>query len=695
MSIKRYEPIVQSYLAERLQEEAHFERWVARHGLEEVTFPPEHHKEKATLDDACVKCIFQQERKYRQVLEQGDAKGQFIVPCQGIPREYVSPEVIRSLGGNPDDPNCETSLSLKALRDPVAWARATCFLGPDQPWIARDYQVPLLRCTSKAVVSRMGRRTGKSDALMIKALWYAIERPIVKDINGKASRPPCRILIMTPRQTHTDNLFEKFETFIRNNPVLESTIQDYKQHPYVNISFKPKDGEMVGSWIKILTGGTGTSGAGLSIRSFSADLIILDEANFLGPKELEAITAILMTNADTFLHVSSTPIGFQDFFWDYCKTRPDIKEFYAPTCETPQWEKVKSRVYSLVQTVDEFLHEYMAEFSPSSIGVFRPDLIQQAIRVYAYESQEPAPEAIYTIGVDWNSNAGTEIYVMAYSGHDDSFTGVESVNVAKSEWTQTQAIEAIIDLVTKWNPISVMVDRGYGDTQIELLKQYAISNAAAHPAIASLTETLHVYEFGGTVTIFDPMTRKEVKQPAKPFLVRNTVKRFEEGRIRIPQDDILLLDQLRSYAVKNVSEMGRPSYHSLKPDLGDHRLDALMLSLVAFTLHSSELTKRRPGVWDIRQLEEDPRRAFVMAPHENASRVSVSAKDLGRTINPLTKKAKSHYDSEGAVFMGVTSIAGVPLMHPGGYQPDTHTSQGHSPSNRGLVGPISRGLTRK
>lgn len=582
-SRSRYDYIVEEYLSERQKEMVQLKKLIENRAYEEKVFENENFGDFDNLSDICKECIISHTAKYREILKNRNRENNFTISCKGIPKDYVKDEVLKRLD---IEKNSVEAKNLISSRDIVTWAEMNCE-NEFGPWIARDYQVGVLRCTAKRMVTRLGRRSGKSDIIAIKALYYCINRPFTKKVAGKMAKRPSSVLIITPRQTHADNILEKIDEFFANNPLLGESYLSYKKSPYTDIKFKN------GSRLVILTAGTGGANAGLSIRSFSADVLILDEANYLGAAELKAANAILASNRDCIYHVSSTPVGMQDFFWNFCFSSPRFKEFYTPTPVIPHWSEIKEDVYETVMTTDDFLHEYMAVFSASSIGVFRLDLIQKATKNYVYESMSPDRINSYTIGVDWNSNAGTEIYVTGYNREHNFFFGAESSNIPKSEWTQTRACDEIIRLLLKWRPEWIYVDRGYGEMQIETLKQYSINHGHRDPLIYNLRNILKPFDFGSKIEIRDPVNGRVEKKDAKPFLVKNTVKRFEEERMFIPASDKLLVDQLSNYAIKSLSPTGRPTYHSLKGDIGDHRLDAMMLSLAAFSIEMGDLMRTK------------------------------------------------------------------------------------------------------
>jgi hypothetical protein len=599
----RFEEIAQNWLDQEAIAQEYFEDFVAREGWKSYELDSADPNMKyEELDPACQKCIFRQVQKYNDLIGNDGSSmlNKFTVPCEGIPKNYVSDRILDHLDLDRDSPEAK---EIAAARDPVEWAYKNCISEQGTPWEPRWYQKIMLRCTSRRVVFRCGRRVGKSDALAVLALFYCFTKPfyarnpndgsiLLDPKTGEPMQQNTKVLCITPRQTHADNLMNKVLGFLDRNPLLKNSIVSSKKSPYYIIKFSN------GSRITCLTAGSGTAGAGMNIRSFDADIIIMDEGNYLGDAELEATKAILMTNVNTMLRISSTPKGIQDFFWEMCNDKPEYKEFHFPSAVLPHWNLTKKNVYADVNTEDEFLHEYMAAFSAASQGVFRMDLVQEAMANFRYDESSPRPGCIYSIGVDWNTNAGTEIFITEVNETTGEYRGVYAENVPKSEWTQLTALEKLLDLVRYWRPEVVCVDEGHGNGAIEILKKYSLQHGKNDPVIFTLRDNLIVYNFSSKIEVADPITGQLVKKHAKPFLVQNSVRRFEERTLSLSMHDKLLKQQLAHYEVVNVSETGIPRYKCTKNDLGDHRLDAFMLSLVGLKLKFGHLDRRSMSVSD-------------------------------------------------------------------------------------------------
>jgi hypothetical protein len=178
-------------------------------------------------------------------------------------------------------------------------------------------------------------------------------------------------------------------------------------------------------------------------------------------------------------------------------------------------------------------HEIMAEFGEATTSVFQHQYVQAARQDYRYENQVRDPKCQYAIGVDWNDQEnGTKIAVVEWNPERMKFRVVQKETVQKMGWTQTSAIEKLIELNRAWDCDYVYVDEGYGATQIEVIKQFGLSKKYSKDDNAHIDARLE-YVVGinssSKVEVYDPSTQEKIKKPMKPFMIENAVRRFEQG----------------------------------------------------------------------------------------------------------------------------------------------------------------------
>lgn len=193
------------------------------------------------------------------------------------------------------------ALEYIVTNSPVLWAKV--YLN----WTCRDYQFPILMEGKKAkqLVLRLGRRLGKTDSMCILIWWYALTQ-INKGDNGQYN-----ILILTPYETQIDLIFTRLKQLLEASPLLESMISRSIHHRYELTN---------GTIITGLTAGasSGNSG-GNNTRGQAADLIVLDEVDYIGSSQITNIINIRNEAPERIrILAASTPSGKHEEFYKWC-----------------------------------------------------------------------------------------------------------------------------------------------------------------------------------------------------------------------------------------------------------------------------------------------------------------------------------------------------------------------------------------
>lgn len=106
-----------------------------------------------------------------------------------------------------------------ATEDPVEWAKQE--LG----WNARFYQSIMLRCTSSKQAMRLGRRTGKSASLAVRALHMAATKP------GAKENDQYIVLVIAPYENQLHKLFDYMRNLLQRAKSIR--IIDDKRDPQI------------------------------------------------------------------------------------------------------------------------------------------------------------------------------------------------------------------------------------------------------------------------------------------------------------------------------------------------------------------------------------------------------------------------------------------------------------------------------
>lgn len=481
---------------------------------------------------------------------------------------------------NVEDLVQKTNLSKEEVEEiilPVAWAnkhiKAFDEKGNANPFIARDYQIPILACTAERKVDRMGRGLGKTQCAVIEELHKAM----------KNKNYP--ILVLCPAKSQAQKWYDDILMQCEMDGDLGDAIKAKRQQPFFKIEFYN------GSTISIFTAGSSSGRDADVIRSQSPRRVRLEEQDLLNEGDYRAVMPLLRRYKGSEFHGSSTPTGARSTYWAMCTQFSDYKEFYAPIMVDPNWSTdMEEHCRQEARTDDVYRHEFLAEFGDLAQGVFKSFHIDLSRTSYRYKMCKYDPKMFYVMGVDWNGQGtGTRIRILEY----DPQTQVRKVVCAESvegpAVTTTDSIDKIRMLNRYWHCSGIYLDAGFGHVQDELLR--LAGKNAQDPADRKLVD-VKIIDFGARIETNKLVPNRgnskyigdnELERRTKPFMVEGAVMVLEQGLFRFSDIDDLLDIQLRSYKVKTWSQHGTANTYTAGKE-GDHDLDATMLALLGVEL---------------------------------------------------------------------------------------------------------------
>lgn len=404
---------------------------------------------------------------------------------------------------------------------------------------------------------------------------------IVKMLHKMFTNENYRVLIITPAINQLDLIFDQAMMLIRTSPTLDSSGIRFVKSPSRTIQLPN------GSQAKGFVSGNET------IRGQAGDMIIIDEGDYLNAKDLSGIIAILSEHSSTVFFVASTPSGAREQFWKWDQD-PEFRSFHFPSMCRPGWTEDMEIEQRKELRGHRYVHEILADYGELNQGVFQHNHINGALSEgdYEYEAMSPEPGWIYTMGVDWNPVNGTECYVVGVDislpESSKRYKVVDKAVVFRGGNRQIDACNEIIRLNRKWEPAAIFVDRGAGDMQVEFLEK-AGREAPPNTPDKKLATIIRAIDFGSKIEMRHPGTGREIKEYAKPAVVENAVRFFEENEIQLSNYDKDLERQLRGYMIEKIGQNNRPVYGMFSDEVSDHALDAFMLALFAFTMKFSKL----------------------------------------------------------------------------------------------------------
>lgn len=524
--------------------------------------------------------------------------------------------------------NYVDALEYVVADSPVLWAKV--YLN----WEARDYQDPILKegKKSKQLVLRLGRRLGKTDSMCVLILWYAYTQ-INRGENGQYN-----ILILTPYETQIDLIFTRLGQLIDGSELLKSMLSRDIYHRK-----ELKNGTII---LGLTAGASSGNNGSNNTRGQRADLIILDEVDYIGSSQITNIMNIRNEAPERIrMIVASTPCGKHEEFYKWCTEssksyKPDPKdiknfefngyivtnsidtrkekgngwtEIYAPSIVNKELLKInpvteQTYLQDIKDELSELRYdqEVMAEFGDEELGVYQKKYLQQAVQNgidagHKYVNKLPANEFadfianrgnnIRLLGVDWDKvQAGTTMVGLELDKYfknqdgimEPKFKVIFRIEIPRSQFTYVNAINKIVELNDVYDFDWIAIDRGYGETQLELLHKYGIENPES-----GLADKVVGYQFGEKINVRDPYTHKVDKKPLKPFMVNNSVVMFEKNKMIFDPSDKLLLEQFEGYRIKAISTTGVPTY----TDENEHIVDAVNLCLLIFQQKYGDLFK--------------------------------------------------------------------------------------------------------
>ena len=514
--------------------------------------------------------------------------------------------------------------------NPILWAKVYL------DWEARDYQFAILTegKKSKKLVLRLGRRLGKTDDMCVLILWFAYTQ------YNKGPNNQYDIIIATPYETQIDLIFKLLHQLIEVSPLLGGLISRDVHH---NICFNING--VTSNILGLTAGANNATGGANSTRGQRADVIILDECDYIGSNQVTNILNIRNEAPERIrLICASTPSGKHEEYYRWCigaskkyyPTQDDIKnnrftgykidekavgegngwtEIYAPSNVNKELLKINPDTLQtyLEDIRDElsemrYVQEVMAEFGEEELGVYQKKYIYEAIKEgerlgYRYitkwskEDREAylkrtQGQCIRILGVDWDKYAAaTNMVCMEFDRfHQDAdgrivplFKMLFRIEIARSDFTYVNAMNKIIELNDEYKFDWIAIDRGYGEVQLEMLHKYGLEHEET-----GLADKVIGYQFSQKIEVTDPYTRKKDSKDLKPFMVNNSVNLFEKGKIVLDPKDKTMIQQLEEYRVKSISASGKPIY----TDENEHAIDSMNLALLAFEQHHGELLKK-------------------------------------------------------------------------------------------------------
>jgi len=316
------------------------------------------------------------------------------------------------------------------------------------------YQAELLEDTSKRIVACMGRQTGKTTTIAMKAIHFA-------DTNPKVT-----VLITAPSLRQSMIMFDRIATFVYSSAYLRNKIVRATR---TLIHFEN------GSKIIALPCSENL------LRGYTAHMVILDEASWIPEEVITQVLFPMLTTTQGYAIFLSTPWDKNHFFY---------RAFVNPSYKV---HKVKSEECPLVtddflgemrqnMTREAYLMEYEAEFVEALNSYFPQELIRkcvelaQKLEVELYASLETSfTSGNYYGGVDFGKLADYSVLMVVK--REDDMLKLVYLHQFPLETPYSQVIGHLVRANEKFSFRKMLVDQtGVGEPVTEEINNQGIRN---------------------------------------------------------------------------------------------------------------------------------------------------------------------------------------------------------------------------
>lgn len=389
----------------------------------------------------------------------------------------------------------------------------------EKEWIWDKWQQKVLDHKGNQTL-RCGRGSGKSEVISEKAKRFALDNP------GTIT------LIIAAAQRQSSMIFEKVTDRI--------AVSEEKSGEKL-LAERPTKTKLIlknGSRIYSVPAGR----TGYSIRGYTIDLLIADEAAFIPEAVWLSCTPMVSISRKMrgfgWIILLSTPFGKGGYFY-HSFTNKQFKSHHVSSEDCPRIDKAYLRSEKKRMTKQQYRQEYLGEFTDEMSQYFPTDLILQCASITEWDyKKDYKKEARYYLGEDYAGMGGDE----------NAFATVEMIgeNLRGVDFEVTERVK-VIDTIGRtqskdslFNYKKIFTDDGGLGSPITELLQEKLGRR----------KVLGLNNASKRVRVNDPIKKRGLHQEKeeaprgilKEDLYANTLLLMETGRLTFLHD----MDLIRS-----------------------------------------------------------------------------------------------------------------------------------------------------
>ena len=334
----------------------------------------------------------------------------------------------------------------KLRQDPVIFAEVV--LG----FHAFPYQSELLRSKSRRIVACWARQTGKTTAIAIKVVHFAFT-------NTKTS-----ILIVSRGLRQSMIMFGVIENLVTTHLMLRKSVVKSTR-----TLIQLKNGS------QIIALPCGPDGA--SLRGFTADLVVMDEAAFMPEDVIASVIFPMLATTNGSAVMLSTPWGRDHVFYRSFKNpnywSQHVRAEQCPRISKEFLEEQRRDIGEL-----RYKMEYEAEFVEDENSFFRQDLIRECVDDYDLidEDQlkvEGKVSGTYFLGADFGKRVDYSVVALLKEEEKERIRLV-FLKQFQLGTPYTEVVAFIQRLNQKFDVSKGFVDQSaVGESLVEGIKEFA------------------------------------------------------------------------------------------------------------------------------------------------------------------------------------------------------------------------------
>ena len=367
--------------------------------------------------------------------------------------------------------------------------------------------------TTGNICVRSSRQAGKSTIISIKAAEYAANN----------SKKLIMVIASVERQSYL--LFEKILNYLYGK---------YKAKIMTGSSRPTKHLIQLKNGSKIYALPAGTSGQG--IRGYTIDLLICDEAAYIGEDVFTAVVpALAITKGVIWL--LSTPRGREGYFYS-CFNDDTYTKFHIRWDECPRISREFIAQQKKKMTTLQFEQEFGAEFLDELRQFFPTLLIQKCMNIpkvnlFPLETKTPQegltpfpPPGEYYLGVDVARLGDDQTVMLSTQRKKDRLKMINMIITEKTYTTETVA--TILNEDKKYHYKKIYIDDG------------GLGVAVFDPLLRNEQTRRKVIAINNASRGLDKEDKRK-KKILKEDLYNNLLRLMEQGSIDLWDDEDLLL----------------------------------------------------------------------------------------------------------------------------------------------------------